>query len=178
MITPASGLLDVAFEVSTALYGAGIGAVLTGGSAAAFYCAAYQSADVDFVVNFGDWHAPMEPVLQSLGFVHDGSHFAHPRSAYTVDFPPGPLGIGGEIITAWETVHRDGQVLFVLSRTDSVRDRLAAFFHWDDRSSLRIALLVARSGPIDLEAIRAWSAREGAAAKFAEFERRLVSENT
>lgn len=174
MIDAASTLVDVAFEVCTALDIAGIGAVLTGGSAATFYSGAYRSLDADFVIAFGRLRMPIEPILELLGFRSTGSHFAHPDTAYTLDFPAGPLGIGSDIVTKWETVRRGGQILYVISRTDSVRDRLAGFFHWNDRNSLRIALLVAKSGPIDLERIRNWSARERAAEKFAEFERMLV----
>jgi hypothetical protein len=60
-----------------------------------------------------------------------------------------------------------------LSATDSCRDRLAAFFHWNDRQSLRAAALVAARGSVDLRAVRAWSRREGFLARYAEFEDEL-----
>ncbi len=145
---------------------------MTGGSAATFYTELYCSRDVDFVLTFGSG-ANVPPILSELGFEVRGSHYVHPRSAYTLDFPPGPLAVGNAYLSHWETVHRGDFVLHVLSRTDSVRDRLTAFFHWNDLGSLLVALAVAQSGPVDLELIRAWSVRETAGAKFEEFERRL-----
>jgi hypothetical protein len=61
----------------------------------------------------------------------------------------------------------------MLSATDSCRDRLAAFYHWNDRQSLRVAVLIARRARVDMKRLRAWSAVEGAAGKFAEFGREL-----
>jgi len=81
--------------------------------------------------------------------------------------------IGIDEISVWETHRRDDETLHVLTRTDSVRDRLAAFFHWNDRSSLATACAVATSGPIDIDSIRTWSEREGSREKCREFERVL-----
>jgi hypothetical protein len=55
-----------------------------------------------------------------------------------------------------------------------VRDRLAAFYHWNDRSSLTVALKVAGSGEIDLKLIRAWSVNERSIDKYEEFIRQLT----
>jgi len=82
--------------------------------------------------------------------------------------------IGDDRVGAWDTIARDDQKLHILSRTDSTRDRLAAFFHWNDRSSLRAALAVARSGEIDLALIRAWSIREKSDARFDELAQELA----
>jgi len=61
-----------------------------------------------------------------------------------------------------------GQAL-TLSATDSCRDRLAAFYHWNDRQSLDVAVQVASRSRVDLALIRRWSAREGFGDRFAEF---------
>jgi len=55
-----------------------------------------------------------------------------------------------------------------LSATDSCRDRLAAFYHWNDRQALALAVEIARTHPVDLGLIREWSAREGKTAEFGE----------
>ena len=47
------------------------------------------------------------------------------------------------------------------SATDSVRDRLAAFYHWNDPQSLSTALEIALRHRVDMKAIRAWSVEEG-----------------
>jgi hypothetical protein len=50
-----------------------------------------------------------------------------------------------------------------------VRDRLAAFYFFADRSALAAALGVIRSGPVDLRAVKRWSVSEGELARFNEF---------
>jgi hypothetical protein len=50
-----------------------------------------------------------------------------------------------------------------------VRDRLAAFYFFADRSALAAALGVIRSGPVDLQAVKRWSVSEGELARFKEF---------
>jgi hypothetical protein len=55
-----------------------------------------------------------------------------------------------------------------------VKDRLAAFFHWNDREALEQAILVARAQPIDMRDIRRWSKAEGAAEKLRTFEAALA----
>jgi len=170
-ITKKHTLVDVAFIVCTALAKAGATAVLTGGSAATFYAPrSYQSRDADFVIVFAADSAQAERALFELGYTERGGSYHHDRSPFTLDFPQGPLGVGADLITTFETKRRDGLFLNVLSRTDSVRDRLAAFYHWDDRSSLRVALNVAATGPVDFAAIREWTEREGMSAKGSEFE--------
>jgi hypothetical protein len=57
----------------------------------------------------------------------------------------------------------------LLSATDSCRDRLAAFYHWRDRESLRVAVWIALAQRLDMERIRRWSAGEGFLPQFEEF---------
>ncbi|HET7815112.1 MAG TPA: hypothetical protein VFL13_12145 [Candidatus Baltobacteraceae bacterium] len=173
MITAASTLVEIAFEICTALDRCGVQSVLCGGSAATFYTDGYRSRDLDFVITFGWNRDGAEKALTGLGFRRSGSQYAHAESSFTVDFPPGPLAIGADIIQTWETVRRGELLLHVLSRTDSVRDRLAGFYFWNDRSNLQTAVLVAKSGPVDFDTIRDWSRREGANDKFGEFIRAL-----
>jgi hypothetical protein len=56
-----------------------------------------------------------------------------------------------------------------------VKDRLAAYFHWQDPQSLEQAVLVAKSRKVDLKEIRRWSRQEGFEEKYRDFERRLKS---
>jgi hypothetical protein len=64
-------------------------------------------------------------------------------------------------------------MLYVLSRTDCVRDRLAAFYFFADRSALAAAIAVARGGRINLAKIDEWSVKEGHSERFAEFREAL-----
>ena len=87
------------------------------------------------------------------------------------EFPPGPLMIGREHITTWHTDRRGERVLHVLTATDSLRDRLAAYLFWKDFSGLDQALAVARAHPhsIDLQVVEKWCEREGHRERFEDF---------
>ena len=61
----------------------------------------------------------------------------------------------------------------IISPTDSVKDRLAAYYFWGDQQSLEQAILVVRSVPVDLESVEDWSLREGKKAEYEEFIQRL-----
>jgi hypothetical protein len=163
-------LIDVAFAVCTALDRVGIVAVLVGGSAANFYAPQkYQSHDADFVITLERQRGTAAKVMMDLGFQREGQMYVHSETPFTIEFPPGPLSVAGMLVSRWETVRRGEEILYVVSRTDCVRDRLAAFYFWNDAGSLYVALDVARSGPIDLASIRQWSASEGENERFERF---------
>lgn len=166
MIVTSSTLTDVAFYVCTALHQHGITAVLTGGSAATFYAPeAYQSRDLDFVITV--WAADGEHALLAAGFRRERDCYVHPATHYPVEFPRGPLTVADDLIRTWNTVHRDIEVLHVLSPTDSVRDRLAAFLFWNDWSGLEQALAVAWVRlDVDHAIVEDWCRRSGQIAKW------------
>ena len=169
-ITEKSSLEDVCFAVCTALAHAGTVAVLTGGSAATYYAAhAYQSGDADFIITFSSDTARAGNALRELGYHENGGTYHHDKSIFTVEFPPGPLAIGNELVSSYDTVQRGREFLYVLSRTDCVRDRLASFYFFGDRSALAAAIAVAKSDRVNLSSIRRWSDKEGEALRFAEF---------
>jgi hypothetical protein len=55
------------------------------------------------------------------------------------------------------------------SPTQCVMDRLAAFFHWDDRRSLIHALWVCEKHPVNISKIKKWAEKEKSNEKFEEF---------
>jgi hypothetical protein len=61
----------------------------------------------------------------------------------------------------------------ILSATDSCRDRLAAFYHWGDRQSLRVAVRIAVGNRISMLKIRRWSLEEGQRERFEQFAKEL-----
>ena len=178
MTTAWTSLVDVAYAVCTALDRAGTTAVLTGGSAATFYAPdAYQSADLDFVITFNS-RGDSEKALFALGYERRHDFYQHPESPFPLEFPSGPLSVGDDRITRWSTHERGDELLRVLSPTDCCRDRLAAFLHWNDFSSLEQALAVYRtqSLSIDLEIIEDWCTRERQPEKFELFVERIRSD--
>lgn len=173
-VTARSTLPQVAACVASALSSAKIRAVLTGGACATFYSeGGYQSSDLDFILQSAVTRKTLDEVMKSIGFRRTGDHYEHSRTEFFVEFPAGPLGIGADIDIR-PVVHRiEGTPVRLLSATDSCRDRLAAFYHWNDRQSLNTAIEIAQGRKVDLGSIRAWSRREDAAAGFAEFRRAL-----
>ena len=164
----------MAATVGAALRRHGIKAVLTGGACASLYTrGAYESVDMDFVLTGSTTQARLDAALASIGFVRAGDRHVHDRVRFYVEFPRGPLAIGADYrVTPVERRTPHGRLL-MLSATDSCCDRLAAFYHWNDRQSLQVAVTIARRARVNVKKLRAWSAAEGAAEKFIEFSREL-----
>ena len=57
----------------------------------------------------------------------------------------------------------------MISPTDSVKDRLAAYYHRGDQQSLKQALLIARTKKVDLDEVKRWSENEGKIEEFKTF---------
>lgn len=140
----------------------GITAVLTGGACASLHTdGSYVSKDADFVLRGAVRQATLDAALAELGFERQGDRYVHPRVRFYLEFPPGPLAIGSDLdIHPIEVDGATGSAL-ALSPTDSCRDRLAAFYHWRDWQSLRLAVRIARAHPVDMQIIERWSQAEG-----------------
>jgi hypothetical protein len=170
-----STLANVVAAVAGALAEAGIQGVLTGGACAALYTrGVYQSSDLDFILISGDVAArQMDAALQAIGFRRRGNEYVHPLTHFFVEFPRGPLAIGRDSTIAPTALKVGRRTVLALSPTDSCRDRLAAFYFWDDRQSLRTAVVIARMNAVDLRLIEKWSREEGFAGKYNEFKSEL-----
>ena len=169
-LTPRSGLGTVATVVGDALRRAGIHAVLTGGACANVYTGGrHQSVDADFIVSSPASRSAVDLAMEEIGFVRRGDRYVHRRVRFYVEFPRGPLAIGNDYrIRPVERKTAYGRTL-ILSATDSCRDRLAAFYHWGDRQSLRVAVRIAAANKVSLAKIRRWSIDEGAREAFNQF---------
>lgn len=171
-----TSLEELAFFVGTGLERAGQSAVLSGGGAAQIYAPNdYRSRDLDFVLSFFSSDNKARVALEELGFQRVGRNLVHPECPFTVEFPPGPLSVGDDTITAWDTLRREDLILNIITPTDSVRDRLAAYLHWNDLGSLNTAVAVtkAQQDRINMDIIEDWCRREGGEAKYAVFTKRL-----
>ncbi len=173
-VTRASTLRDVALAVGAALERHGITAVLTGGACAAIHSGgAYASRDLDFVLTGRTTQPVLDRALEEIGFHRSGERYLHPVTPFWVEFPRGPLAVGNDYkIRPTMLRGKNGQTL-TLSATDACRDRLVAFYHWDDRQSLEVAVQIARRVTVNLRKIREWSAREDRLAAFDEFRKRV-----
>jgi hypothetical protein len=174
-LTARSTLTTVALAVGGVLRRHGITAVLTGGACASLHTdGSYVSKDADFVVQGLVRQAALDFALAELGFERQGDRYVHPRVRFYLEFPPGPLAIGSDLdIDPIEVDGGNGPAL-VLSPTDSCRDRLAAFYHWRDWQSLRLAISIAQTHQVDLKTIEKWSRSEGSLDAYQEFLRELA----
>lgn len=172
-IEPDATLRELAFRVGDALDRAGIVAVLSGGGAATIHSEEdFLSRDLDFIVTYHGTTGS-SGILEDLGFELSGQSYVHPRSPFFVEFPEGPLMVGSDPVEEWLTLEEAGRKLHILTPTDCVRDRLAAYLHWSDFGSLEVALAVARRHAVDLDSIEDWCRREGRTERFETFRRRL-----
>ncbi len=151
---------------------AGIRSVLVGGAVVSIYTEGlYRSGDLDLVTDGVD-RDRLKAVLKQLGFEPSRSrYFKHPACTHLfLEFPRGPVEIGEEFPIVPEEMEVEGRALRLLSPTDSVKDRLAGYIHWRNRSYFDQALLICRSQQqrVDLVAVRKWCEREGGAAAYQE----------
>ena len=170
-----SRLPTVVAAVGAALARHDVRAVLTGGACASVYTrGTYVSRDLDFIVVGTTTQARLDSALGSVGFVRKGDRYIHPRLAFYVEFPRGPLAIGDDYRIRPVRRRLGRSRVLMLSATDSCRDRLAAFYHWNDRQSLQVAVAIARAQRLSITVIRRWSAGEGYPERFEEFRRELL----
>jgi hypothetical protein len=168
---------EVGAWVCSHLQKRGIRVVLTGGACVSIFSDnAYLSNDLDFIEEIPAGPRKLRKVLKEIGFEREKRHYIHPDTLFFLEFPPGPLSIGEEHISQVIELEFDTGKLRLLSPTDCVKDRLAAFYHWDDRQSLHQALLVASNQEIDLPDVRHWSEKEGQNEKFERFFQELMKQ--
>ena len=152
----------------------GIDTVLSGGAAVAAYTSgAYVTHHIDLVNRSLTRRALIKKAMKELGFREEGRHFKHPETPFLVEFPSGPLTVGDEAIQEIEEIKLQTGTLRVISRTDSVKDRLAWFYHSGDRQCLSQAVLIAQQGGVDLRSVEAWSRAEGKSREYALFRKQL-----
>jgi hypothetical protein len=172
-------MAELAACVATHLSRRNVEVVLSGGACVSIYSDnRYVSADID-LVNVGlVRRAIIREAMRELGFQEERRYFTHPDTAFLIEFPAGPLSIGEEPIMKLEEMRFDTGVLRLLSPTDCVKDRLAGYYHWQDRQSLDQAVLVAQSHPVDWVEIERWSKLEGHEEGFQSIRHRFSKEES
>jgi hypothetical protein len=154
----------------------GIRTVLSGGSCVTIYAArAYVSGDLDLVLETYAKPKAVSVALAELGFRQEGRVYRHTDAALVMDILPPPLAVGNEPVREIVEMPVSTGILRIISPTDCVKDRLAAYYYHHDRQCLEQARLVVASNNVDLIEIEAWSAREGRAAVLASVRERLLA---
>lgn len=169
-------LVELAALICESFKKEGITATLSGGACVEIYsCNNYVTGDLDFIINFvwPENQKKIEQIMSEFGFNKKGRVYLNESIDYSVEFPPGPLGIGEEYgIQPVEMKVKTG-TLSLLSPTDSVKDRLTGYFYGNDNQCLEQAIMICKMNNVDLENIRNWAKREDRPEKFNKFERIL-----
>jgi len=151
----------------------GIEVVLVGGACVSLYSDnKYLSYDIDLITD-----SPIKkiiPVLEQLGFKNKGSRlFENPQCKFLIDFPAPPVSIGDEPLSEFNYLKTDFGIICLLTPTDCIKDRLAAYFFWNDQQSLDQAIMVAKRNKINLSEIKKWAKKQGESEKYNVFVKKL-----
>ncbi len=153
---------ELAAYVQSHLETKGIKVILSGGAAVAIYSEnKYVSADIDLVNAYNVERKKIAAAMQEIGFYEENRYFKHPDTKHIVEFPPGPLSVGDEPVKNINEIKFSTGILRVISETDCVKDRLAAYYFWKDQQSLHQAILVAKNSHIIFNEIKRWSRASG-----------------
>jgi hypothetical protein len=153
---------DLAAIVGATLKKKNIDVLLVGGACISIYSDnKYISGDLDFIS-----HAALKEIskaLQEIGFRRESSrHFMRDDCPFFIEFVSPPAAVGSEPIHSKnEIATRYGKIV-LLTPTDAVKDRLAAYYHWNDPQALQqAAMVVEAQEEVDLNEVRRWSLQEG-----------------
>ena len=132
--------------------------------------------DLDLVNHRFAKRREIREAMRAIGFREEGRHFTHPETDFFVEFPAGPLAVGEEPVKQIDEIALDTGILRLISATDCVKDRLAAYYHWNDGQCLEQAVLVAQAEEIDLDEVERWSEVEGKLDEFKRIRHRLATD--
>ncbi|MBU0650683.1 nucleotidyltransferase [bacterium] len=154
----------------------GIEAVLVGGACVSIYSKnKYMSYDLDFISYESD--KKIKEALEEIGFKYDRKkYYTHPDCKYFLEFLVPPIVIGNQPIQKFNRISSELGSVKILTPTDCVKDRLAAYIYWDDKESLEQAVMVARSQKINMNEIKKWAEKEIHGKKVEDFIERIKRE--
>lgn len=163
-------LNEIGGYICDALQAVNIDVVLSGGSCVEIYSqGTYTSKDLDFINRYNESKKLIKGVMLSLGFIQENRYFIHDDIEYLIEFPPGPLGVGDSPVNEINQIETETGVLRLLTATDCIKDRLAAYYHWGDEQSLQQAIWVAKKNTYNLHSIKNWSVSESMLQKYLKF---------
>ena len=163
---------ELAAYVCEALEKEGIETVLSGGCCVELYSKGrYTSDDIDLIDRFNGGHRKIKEIMEKLGFKEYKMkrYFIHEDTSLFIEFPKGPLGVGDAPVKEVSARTTETGTLKLLTPTDCIKDRLAAYYHWDDEQSLEQAIWVACENEFDMKSIEIWSQNEDMMGKLQNF---------
>jgi hypothetical protein len=172
-------LEEFAGFVSEELRKRGITTVLVGGACVTIYSKnRYQSYDLDYIT-YEDMKK-VKKALKEMNFVEKNKYFQHEGCPWFLEFVSPPIVVGNESIRVFNQVETPFGKIELLRPVDSVKDRLASFYYWNDKQSLEQAINICLEQSIDLNEVESWSLQENQVEKFQIFItglRKLKEEN-
>ncbi|MBL8051096.1 MAG: hypothetical protein JNM46_07730 [Anaerolineales bacterium] len=166
--------MELAAHIQNSLQAEGVEVVLSGGSAVSFYSSnKYVSKDLDLINTGFAKRSKIKSVMEKLGFKERGRYFINSETKFFVEFPDGPLSVGEEPVKEIKEFKLVTGILKILSPTDCVKDRLCAFYFWNDLQGLEQAILVTKNQKVNLKEIRRWSKVEDKETKYEIFLEKL-----
>lgn len=158
---------ELAAFVCSHLLRNGVKCVLTGGACVSIYtnnsCISY---DLDFIEIALSKSKSIKKIMSEIGFYPENRYYKHIETKLFIEFPSGPLAIGSQPVKKFSEKKFPTGILHLLSPTDCVKDRLAAFYYWNDLQSLDQAIKVSEQQKIDIKEIEKWSFIENQSDKF------------
>ncbi len=163
---------ELAALISTHLTKNNIEVVLVGGACVSLYSNnRYLSYDIDLVTETPI--RKISPVLQELGFLNTGGRlFKNPKCKFIIDFPAPPVSIGDSPVRKFNNIKNRLGNIQLLTPTDCVKDRLAAYYFWNDQQSLEQAIMVSKRNKVNFSEIEKWSVNQEETVKYKEFLKR------
>jgi hypothetical protein len=167
---------ELAAYVCEYLNGNSIECTLSGGACVSIYSEnKYQSADLDFIEKRVYSRKKIIQLMKLIGFIEKNRYFINPDALWYIEFPTGPLAVGSEPIRDVIEIEYETGRLRIISPTECVKDRLAAYYHWEDLQSLDQAILVASNNIVNFNEIERWSIVENFKEKYLIFKNRYLA---
>ena len=108
----------------------------------------------------------LQRAMKALGFQKKGRVYVSDKTDIVVEFPSAPLSVGDEFITKHTEFKTEQGAIPILLALDVVKDRLAAYFHWQDKQSLVQALCIMLCHNISPNEIRVFCIKESSQEAF------------
>lgn len=141
-------LKELAGYVSQELRNRGIETILVGGACVTIYSEnRYQSYDLDYIT-FENMRKVKRALLE-IGFTEKAGYFQHESCSWFVEFVSPPAAVGNEYVRDFAFVETTFGKIKLLHPVDSVKDRLCAYYHWNDRQGLEQAIKICLEQNID-----------------------------
>jgi len=169
-------IVELAAIVAAHLKQRGITVVLVGGLAVEIYSEnLYLTKDIDMIDISYQEPAVLAQAMAEIGFSKQGRVYVNDTTDICVEFPSAPLSVGEQLITDTTVFESEVGAIPILFSKDVIKDRLAAYFHWQDKPSLVQAVAVMIKHPIAPNELKSFCQNESKENEFDLIKQLLIS---